>query len=70
MGGGAFMARCIFFARLRGQLVDDFLRILTGGAIEPPHTLQLRSVTGIGDEMRAVWQQTPGALEWLRAHSS
>ena len=22
------------------------------------------------DEMRAVWQQTPGALEWLRAHSS
>jgi tetratricopeptide (TPR) repeat protein len=21
------------------------------------------------DEMRAVWQQTPGALEWLRAHS-
>ena len=20
------------------------------------------------DEMRAVWQQTPGALEWLRAH--
>jgi hypothetical protein len=21
------------------------------------------------DEMRSVWQQTPGALEWLRAHS-
>ena len=21
------------------------------------------------DEMRAVWQQTPGALDWLRAHS-
>jgi len=21
------------------------------------------------DEMRSVWQETPGALEWLRAHS-
>ena len=74
LGRHAEAERALFTARSDLPKTAEYL--LPGRVRRPP--LRQGTIEACGDdqawfyrdEMRAVWQQTPGALEWLRAHQS